>query len=237
MKKTVFITALIICSIFMTQNLFAKIVVVSTEGEAAYRDERAGRWVPIQAGAELQEGVRISTGVKSSVTLNLSGNRVVMGPLSMMLVQENKLVSGTQQTTVNMRRGEMVTDVTGGDRVRTVFKVQTPVVTSSVRGTTQKITTGPSGTLIQATEGSVKVDSKNGQKRVLSGRLALNKPKGAMEPRTLLASSVPSVSGTGLVEKEQIVEEFFSDSPRIDLPIDNMINEGRVNVNINFPKD
>ena len=235
MKKLIFITAFIICGIFMTQNLFAGITVVSVEGEAAYRDERAGRWVQLQAGATLQEGVRISTGVKSSLTLNVSGNRVVLGPLTMMVVQENQLISGTQSTQINMRRGEMVADVTQGEKIRSVFRVSTPVVTSAVRGTTKKITTGPSGTLMTATEGSVRVDSKNGQKRVLSGRLALNQPKGSMEPKTLLTSSVPSVSATGLVEREQIAEELFQENPRLDLQIDNIINEGRVDLNIYFP--
>ena len=232
MKKITLITALIICSIFTTANLFSRTIVVSIQGEAAYRDERAGRWIPLEIGVEIADGVRLSTGVKSSLTLNLSGNTVVMGSLTMMLVQENQLVSGTQRTTVNMRRGEIVADVTKGDRVRTVFRVQTTRVTSAVRGTKHKVETGPSGTVIQVTEGSVKVSSRNGQTRILSEGLAFNKPKGSMEPRPLVTNSVPSVSATGLVEREQVAEELFQDTSRPDLQIDSVIGEGRINVDI-----
>ena len=228
--KKITIIAIILCSIFAAQTLFARITVVSTQGEAAYRDERTGQWVPLKQGDEIKEGVRISTGLNANLVLNISGNKVTIGPLSMMQVQENKLVSGTQSTQLNMRRGEMVADVTKGDRVRTVFKVSTPVVTSSVRGITQKIETGPTGTTIQATEGSVRVDSKNGQKRVLSGRMALNKPRGSMQPRPLLTSSVPSVSATGLLEREQISEDLFDETSRPDLQIDNMISDGIVEI-------
>ena len=159
--KKITIMAIILCSIFAAQTLFARITVVSTHGEAAYRDEKTGKWVQLQAGVELKEGVRISTGLNANLVLNISGNRVTVGPLSMMMVQENQLISGTQATQINMRRGEMVADVTKGEKIRTVFKVSTPVVTSAVRGTTQKVETGPTGTTVQVTDGSVRVDSKN----------------------------------------------------------------------------
>jgi hypothetical protein len=50
--------------------LSAAISVVSVKGTAAYA---AGRnWVPLTAGMQLQEGVKISTGLKSTVVLKLS---------------------------------------------------------------------------------------------------------------------------------------------------------------------
>jgi len=232
MKKQVVITALILSSMFIAMSLSARIMVVSTEGDAAFRDERTGTWVQLQPGRELQEGVRLSTGVKSSITLNLSGNKVMVGPLTMMQVYQNQLVSGTQQTQINMRRGEMVADVTEGQRVKTVFRVATPVVTSSVRGTTQRVETGPTGTLVRATEGSVRVDSRNGQARVLSGRLAFDMPKGAMEPRPVLQSSVPNIAPTGSTEREQMAADLFTDQPQgADIQIDR-VNMERFGVDI-----
>jgi len=239
MKKTIFISAFILSCVFITVDLFARITVVSTTGEVAFRDEQTGRWMPLQQGVELREGVRISTGINSSATINLSGNRVVVGPLSMMRVYQNRLVDGAQQTNIGVRRGELAAEVTSGKQVRTVFRVATPVVTSSVRGTEKKITTGPSETLVRVSEGSARVDSKNGQVRILSGRLAFNQPKGAMEPRPIIANSTFSLANHGSTERELMAAESFAgDSPQ-GTEIINTIGgatstTGGVDININF---
>jgi len=215
MKKTIFISAFILSCIFITVDLFARITVVSTTGEVAFRDEQTARWMPLAPRAELREGVRISTGINSNVTLNVSGNTVVVGPLSMMKIYQNQVVDGAQQTRVGMRRGDLAADVTRGQQVRTIFEVSTPVATSSVRGTEKRITTGPSGTLVRVSEGTVRVDSRNGQARTLRGRLAFNLPKGAIEPRPILTSSTSSLANHGSTEKElQAAELFAGDSPQ-----------------------
>jgi len=207
---------------FISTNVFAKIVLVSATGEVAYKDEKSQKWMPLPPtpGTELQNGLKISTGLKSSVTLNLSGNKVTVGPLSVMKVYENQIVDGTQQTKIGMRRGQMTADVTRGEKVKTVFKVATPVATSAVRGTQKEIQTGPSGTQVKASEGSVRVDSRNGQARVISGRLAFNLPKGATEPRPVLTNSVVSLNDKGHTEKEQAAFEVFIDAPQgTDVPL------------------
>ena len=210
MKKKFFITAIILCSILSTQTLFAKIVVVSTQGEVAYRDEKMTQWMPLKAGTELQNGVRISTGVRATATINLSGNTVNIGSLTMMKVYENRLIDSVQETNIGMRRGSMVADVTKGERIRTVFRVSTPVVTSAVRGTTLKVDTGLSGTSVRVSDGSVRVNSRSGQSRVLSGRLVYNLPAGAMEPRPILTNSVSVIAPAGSTEREQASAEIFS---------------------------
>jgi len=221
---------------FLTTNLFAKIILVSATGEVAYKDEKTTKWMPLPPtpGTELQNGLKISTGLKSSVTLNLSGNKVTIGPLSVMKVYENQLVDGAQQTKIGMRRGQMTADVTRGEKVKTVFKVATPVATSSVRGTEKTITTGPSGTIVAVPKGSAKVDSKNGQARVISGRLAFNLPKGAIEPRPILTNSNVSLVNSGHTEKEQMAAEIFTDAPQgTDVPLVDNIVEDRTEVIIN----
>jgi hypothetical protein len=233
MKKITFISILIICNVFISVNLFAKIIVESATGEVAFKTDEAGKWQPLKAKAELQDGVKISTGLNSKATLNLNGSTVVIGPLSMMKVYENQLVNGTQQTKIGMKRGEMTADVTKGEKIKTVFKVATPVATSSVRGTQKEIKTGPSGTTVKVLEGSVKVDSKNGQSRVLSGRLAYNLPKGAVEPKAIHTNSVSTLTDYGNIEKEQTATESFGADSGVSviesLPLDSM-NMGNVHV-------
>ena len=215
-KKMTLVLIFMMCFLFITVNSFARITVVSTRGEVAFMDDKAGRWMPLAVGAQLQEGVKISTGINANVRLNLGGNTVDVGPLSMMKVYKNQVVSGTQDTRIGMRRGEMTADVTGGEGVRTVFRVATPVATSSVRGTTKRITTGPSGTRMDAPKGSIRVDSKNGQTRILSGRLGFDMPKGAMEPRPVLASSINPIVGHGSTDKEHLSAELLnSDAPQV----------------------
>ena len=210
MKKIIFTAVLILIGTLATQTLFAKIVVVSTQGEVAYRDEKMTQWMPLKEGTELYDGVKISTGVRATATINLSGNTVNIGSLTMMKVYKNQLVDGMQQTNIGMRRGTMVADVTKGDRVRTVFRVQTPVVTSSIRGTTLKVETSLPGTSVKVSDGSVRVNSRNGQARVLSGRLVYNLPTGATEPRPILANSVSVIAPAGSTEREQASAEIFS---------------------------
>jgi len=235
MRKSMFILVFTLFCVFLTANLFAKIIAETTKGEVAFKTEQAGsKWMPLREKAELQDGVKISTGLNSSVVLNLNGNRVTVGPLSMMKIYQNQLVDGAQQTKIGMRRGQMVADVTRGEKVKTVFKVATPVATSSVRGTQKEIQTGPHGTTVKVLEGSVQVASKNGQSRVLSGRLAFNLPKGAVEPRPVLTSGASTIVDSGSTEKEQMAAESFSgDSASVPetLPIDN--NMGNLDIIIN----
>jgi len=240
MKKKVLILAITLCIILTTATLFARTTVVSVQGEVSFMDAKTTSWQPLQAGAILQEGTKISTGVRASAVLNMSGNRVTVGSMSMMKIYQNQLVDGMQQTRIGMRRGEMTTDVTGGEGVRTVFRVATPAATSAVRGTTQKISTGPFGTSIVVPKGSVRVDTRNGQKRAISGRLKFDLPKGAMEPRPVLVSSTPSITPAGSTDAENASAELFLDAPqgtgvqvehRIDVP-----GDIGVNVGIGFPR-
>jgi hypothetical protein len=144
MKRHVLFLLTLSLLLFGAIPLFAAISVVSVKGAAAYS---AGRnWVPLAAGMQPQEGVKISTGLKSTVVLKLSRSTVTVQPLSMMKIYEDKATARTSDTRIGLKRGGLRAEVTRGKEVKTVFRIATPVATSSVRATKKRFSpvfTGP----------------------------------------------------------------------------------------------
>ena len=148
----------------------ADITVVSVKGTAAC--STGSSWEALEAGAKIKEGSKISTGIKSVVVLKLANSTVTLQPLSMMKIYEDRITPDSSDTRIALRRGGLKAEVNKMKEVKTVFKVATPVSTSSVRGTIQEVSTGPYGTTFRAPEGSISVESrKGGNARVISRKL------------------------------------------------------------------
>lgn len=197
-RKTM-ILAVLVLFLFAASTAFAKITVVSVKGKAAFKTGRT--WKPLTRGMTLRQGAKISTGVRSWVKLKMFRSTVTVKPLTMMKIYENSSRKNRIRTRIGLRRGSVRAHVTRGRRVKTVFKISTPVATSSVRGTIEDATHGPSGSVFLAPEGSFNVVSHNGQRGVVFGRLRFvqgDSRRGPMFRHPLVMVNDPNLTGSEL---------------------------------------
>ena len=81
--KTIITTSLL----FITTLLYAEITVLKVEGTAVYKD--GNKWAPLKQNQKLFEGVKVSTGINSyvSIQLNSKNHTIQLMPYSM--IQNN----------------------------------------------------------------------------------------------------------------------------------------------------
>jgi len=185
-KKIVSATALITLFIMGFSTAYAKITVVSVKGKAAYKTGR--QWKPLKKNMQLEKGTKISTGIRSYVHLNLNGNNLKIRPLSMIKVYENTRSKSRIRTRIGLRRGSIRARVAKSRRIKTIFKVSTPVATSSVRGTIEDVSYGPvQGMRVRVVEGVIQGENRKGIKRLISGKMEYHQKPGEAEVKPLLA--------------------------------------------------
>ena len=212
MKKYILSLAVMTVMLFVTGSAFAAITVVSVKGTAAYSVGR--KWAPLNRGMQLKEGTKISTGVRSSVVLRLNRSTVTVRALSMMKVYEDSASAGSSSTRIGLRRGNLRAEVTKGKKVKTIFRIATPVATSSVRGTIEEADSGFYGAIFEAPQGSFDVVSRNGQHRVVYGNLAFNQRRGYSQPDAMRRSRSTKIFDPNITGDEQQGQELFgSDVP------------------------
>ena len=220
MKLKTFIIIFII-TIFKFNFVFAGIKVISVKGEAAYKLNK--NWLPMKANMALKNGTKISTGVKSTVTLDINGNSVIIRQLSMMKIYESSISDKSSKTRIGLGRGSIRARVSRKKRIKTSFKVSTPIATSSVRGTEQEISHGPGmGTIIKVIEGEVIGENRNGLLRLLSRRQIFVQRLHRMRPRSILSHirrlAIANISDRNLTDDERkalnvIGHDIFEGSP------------------------
>jgi hypothetical protein len=165
------IPLLIISAIFIfTVSAFAEIKVLSVKGAAAYK--KGGQWTPLQAGTVLAVGTKVSTGVRSNVVININNHTVTVQPLTIMKISESIEDKTNSTTKIGLRRGSVRTKIARDARIKTVFKVSTPVATSSVRGTEQVVVYSPTfGMRVFVLSGNVQGEGLNSGPQMLFGNL------------------------------------------------------------------
>ncbi len=222
---------------------FAKITVVSVKGKAAYKTGRI--WLPLKRGVTLRQGTKISTGVRSWVRLKMYNNTLTIKPLTMMKVYENSRRGQRINTRIGLRRGSVRAHVTRGRRVRTIFKISTPVATSSVRGTVEDATHGPSGSVFLAPQGSFGVVTRNGQGGLVFGRLNFTQQGNSPRPNPLFNQPIVTTGDPNQTGEERDGQQFTgSDNPEGTGGTADVINDiagdvkktADVNVNIEWPE-
>lgn len=185
MKKfNIFI--IILAIIFFSGNLFAKIRVESTKGDAAYKKGR--QWVPIKNGMTLGEGTKISTGVKSWVVLNIDGDSLKINQLTMMKVSRNRTDSKSKNTHIALKHGSLRARIKKIGKLKTSFKISTPVATSSVRGTEEIVSYGAKlGMRIKVLEGIVEGENPQGLLSYIQGKSVFRQGPNDSKPNNLLS--------------------------------------------------
>lgn len=185
---TIFFTLLL--TIFFSGNLlFAKIVVESTKGEASYK--AGNQWLPLTKGQQLQEGAKISTGVRSWALLNIDGNSVKVEQLTTMKIFKNQITPDAQNTHIGLKHGSLQARVSKIGKLKTSFKISTPVATSSVRGTEKHNFHGAkSGTTIKVLKETVAAENRKGVSNTLRGNLVFRLRPTDPRPQNLLNDSM-----------------------------------------------
>ena len=132
MKKIALVSLMILCAVC----LFALDgTVISVTGKVEMQATPNGEWVILKAGDTVPEGAVISTAFKSSASLKLGGSTVTVNQLTRVVVRE--LTNDTDKVTTKLflDAGALRADVKSMDNKANDFKIQSSVVTSSVRGT------------------------------------------------------------------------------------------------------
>jgi hypothetical protein len=170
MKKKHITAVILFAALFFAVSAFAEIRVVSVKGTASYK--AGGQWVPLQAGTALAVGTKVSTGVRSNAVIKINNHTVTVQPLTIMKINESVEDGKSSTTRLGLRRGSVRTKVARDERIKTVFKVSTPVATSSVRGTEQIVVYSPTfGMRIFVIDGTVTGQGANGAEKFISGDL------------------------------------------------------------------
>ena len=170
------------------QDLFAKITVESTQGEAAYK--KGNQWLPLSKGQTIEEGTKISTGVKSWAVINIDGSSLKIKELTMMKVFVNQLTADKHDTHIGLKHGSLQARVAKIGTLKTSFKITTPVATSSVRGTEEIVSYGPrSGMTIEVLEGTVLGENQFGISNPVHGNSVFRLGNDEARPRNLLSDA------------------------------------------------
>lgn len=242
--KPLVMTVISCFTVFYTSIVFAEIHVIKVEGSVAYREGK--KWLPLKEKMKLPEGVKVSTGVNSyaELSLNSLNHTVQIKPLTMIQVY-SKETKSTTDTHIGLKRGGITAKVPRDAKVKTVFRVSTPIATSSVRGTEENIYYGPdTGMIIEVIKGVVEGSNLLGRSNLLEARQKFVQLYTQAQALNILQDvrnqALITIYGHGLTA-EEIVTMLYSDdqtgSPDGDTGIlDNqMQQDARINLKIIWP--
>jgi hypothetical protein len=93
-------------------------------------------WMPAKVGVAIPKGATVSTGFKSSASIEVMGSVIMIKPLTRMLLEELTRSSSGTKTGLTLLSGKIKTEVKPSSATSaTVFDVKSPTATASVRGT------------------------------------------------------------------------------------------------------
>jgi hypothetical protein len=241
--KLIQMTITVFSILFFTAALHAEISVLKVEGSAAYKD--GNKWIPLRTGQRLNEGVKVSTGANSyaDIKLNSKNHTIRIKPFTMIQVFSKESKTDTN-THIGLKRGGITAKVPREGNVKTIFKVSSPIATSSVRGTEENIYYGPdTGMLIEVITGVVEGSNSLGRSNELSGRQKFVQMYSYAQALHILQDvrnqSIIQVYGNGLTA-EEIAAMLYADdqlnSPDGDISIfDNQVQNAKANIFIQYP--
>nr|WP_258002328.1 FecR domain-containing protein [Burkholderia sp. WAC0059] len=136
--------------------------VLATSGPAS-RSWRNGPFLPLIEGSSLVEGDRIQTGDEGFATLELpDGTHLVILPNSLVEIGtlRQTVLTGSVDRVMNLRRGEVDSEVTHATKKDDRFQIRSPSVVAGVRGTRFRVDYADNGsTAVEVLDGAVGVDN------------------------------------------------------------------------------
>ncbi|MDR2160021.1 MAG: FecR family protein [Treponema sp.] len=134
MKRKVWAGALLLGA-FALWGQSPRAFIGDLRGTVEYRAPGSGEWRPATVGQELEEETEISTGFRSMAFVRVGNSTLVVRPLTRLGLGEIRSAAA-DRVEVELRAGRLRVDVKppGGGRELN-FRVRSPMVTASVRGT------------------------------------------------------------------------------------------------------
>ena len=249
MKRMSILLFSMIFMIILVSASYAEIRVISVKGTAAYK--AGAQWIPLQTGATLAPGTKISTGVRSTAVIKINNHTLTVEPLTIMKITESKDDATSSNTRIGLRRGAVHEKVAKNSRIKTVFKVSTPVATSSVRGTEEIIIYSPTfGMRIIVLDGTVEGSGVNSLFRRLSGDQQFQQQANKGIPQGILSglddslgkSNIQYVTMDEQTALQLLGEDFMNFTPeQRQIPVVNTyggvppVTTTTVNINLLWP--
>lgn len=234
-KKILILSAL--CIICYTPELISDVRVIDISGTAAYKDQR--QWKAMKKGQTLKEGTKISTGARSSVQLKIDNATVTIRQLSMVRINRNLVTGGSTSTNLGLRYGKINARIDRIKKLRTDFRISTPVATSSVRGSEKEISSGPGwGTQIRVFHGEIGASTKLGTSNILRKGMLFHLKPGSPRPSPLLLAMwrkyITRVNPDDLTDEEKQILERFGDDLWLNFEDPQFTSNPRANARVNL---
>ncbi|TVR91415.1 MAG: hypothetical protein EA428_05690 [Spirochaetaceae bacterium] len=132
--KRILIAVLVLLTIISAHSL-AEVRVERTQGVVEYRLPQSPGWETLMVGQNLPQGTTIISGFNGTAVL-LSGNSTIeIEPLSRVVLSTTQISDVRENTELNMRYGQVRSQVRRAQNRGTDFSVSSPVSTAAVRGT------------------------------------------------------------------------------------------------------
>jgi hypothetical protein len=210
MKRNLCVSVFALTAILFAVSAQAAIQVVSTKGEAAFLS--GTQWKPLVKGQTIAEGTKLSTGINSSAVLNIDGSIVTMKPLTSIKIYRNSVNQSTKETSLGLQYGTVQAKVDKVSKVRTKFNITTPVATSSVRGTEEIVSFGPtSGMKVDVVEGTIQAHNTQGASNAISGRQSFALSDAGAKPAGILDQVKEGSTVSGNARNRSSSDDEFSD--------------------------
>ncbi len=213
MKRILSILAIASIVLLAANYANAAVLVVSTKGDAAYKDGAA--WRPLAKGQTIREGTMVMTGVNSRAVLNIDDHMLTVKPLTTIKVLKNTLSKKSSDNVIGLKNGSVNARVKRIGTLKTRFNIVTPVATSSVRGTDQDTSNGPAFGMGVKVIGLLNVSNPGGVNRNVGGRSFFSLRPGNARPEPLLGNlrrgSIPPLNPANITGDEESGLEFFGD--------------------------
>jgi hypothetical protein len=182
-----------------SQNMQARFLEVS--GRVEIREAGSSGWKTAEPGLSVGGNTVISTGLKSSALIALGSSRLEVRPLTMLTLEELTQRDGAEETSLYLRTGRVQARVNRPTGLSVDFRVQSPTVTASVRGTSFEF----DGVNLRVENGLVLLASPKGQKVYVAeeqrSRVDENNQNRIVPPfeleAALLRPLIPELAGTG----------------------------------------
>jgi len=150
------------------------------------------------------------------VEIKINNHLVTVQPLTIMKINESKDTASSSNTSLGLRRGSVRTKVAKDARIKTVFKVSTPVATSSVRGTEQIVVYSPTfGMRVFVLSGTVEGTGMNGASNLIYGNLQFWQKLGKGGQESVMTGMDDFIAQTHSlfisVDEEQALQLFGDD--------------------------
>jgi hypothetical protein len=135
-------------------------VVAEIEGKVEYKDG-AESWKALKVGTVINRGTMISTGFKSTATLKLGEDTVLVKPVTRLSLEDLVKTEGGTRTKLFLTVGRVKAEVNPSKREKVDFSIKSATATASVRGTGFET----DGTNLLVTHGMVQLENRYGQFR------------------------------------------------------------------------